>query len=140
MEEENSESANEEFDDDLKKMLQTMSGLNIEHGRTLNLCYGEYFHQKVEAFEKVEQHIGSFVQSFTTKASEFNDVKLSQEVSKEREECLFNTKENFDYVRTDGFGIDRDYKSINRTTAPAQTKPPSGDNFCDFILQDSSGK
>lgn len=141
MEEENNEGVNEEFDEDLKKLFESLSRINLEHGKTLNDCYAEYFGQKTNAFEQVEKHMGSFIQSFTEDANDFSEIKLSAEVTKEREELLFNQIENFDYVRTDGFGFDRDYKSDNPTTSQVYLKPTtSSDNFCDFVLKESCGK
>lgn len=139
MEEGNSKETNKEFIDEFKKLFESMSGLNIEHERTLNVCYGEYFDQKVKEFEQIEKHIGSFVKSFSSKASDFKETQMAGEVIKEREEFLFNTRENFDFIKTDIFGMDRNYQPTCGT-AHVQIKPTSGDNFSEFILNDNCGK
>lgn len=137
MEEEN----NAEFDEELNRVFELLSGLNFGHEKTLNDCYAEYYGQKTNTFGQVEKHMGTFIQLFTGDANDFSEITLSADVTKEREELLFNQIENFDYVRTDGFGFDRDYKSNNPTTSQACLKPTtSSDNFCDFVLKESCGK
>lgn len=148
MEEENIEGANRKFNDELKDLIDLMSGVNFEHERTLNVCYAEYFDHKVKEFERVEKRIGLLIQSFSSNATDWKELKTAGDVNKEREELLFNIRESFDSTKVDGFGIDRHYKPMNesnnnddnQTTVQPLTKSTSGDNFCDFVLKDNCGK
>lgn len=136
------ERANKEITDELKKLIASISGLNIEH-ETLNVCYAEYFDQKVRAFERVEKQIGSLVKSFSAEAKDSKESKMmtiAADVYKEREEFLLHVRDMFDNIEKQGFGIERCYRSINKstnqTTPENHLKSKSGDNFCDFIFED----
>lgn len=133
-----------EINDELKKAIESMSGLNIEHERTINVCYAEYFDQKVTAFERIEKQIGSLVKSFYTKAKDYKecaDAQIAADVYKEREEFLLHVRDMFDNIEKQGFGIIRSYKSndqfTHQTTPENQIKSKSGDNFCDFIFENN---
>ncbi|KAG4075496.1 hypothetical protein HA402_003321 [Bradysia odoriphaga] len=159
--EENVGDVNNDPSNELNKLIESMSALNIDHKATIAVCYAQYFQQKVRKFEEIEQQIRLLIKSFKSKMSKFKIAKIPGDINKLRDKCVPITGENYNYSQTEGFiGFSWEqcfkspYHTIAQTTTTAsksanesdvqkfkrkirdsEMKSWNGDDFCDIIME-----
>lgn len=149
--------ANNNLRNEVNKLVESMSSLCIDHKAAIALCYGQYFQQKVIEFKKIEKLIRLLNQSVKSSSNDTTDNNQLREYN------LFFIGTNFQYIETNGFGLEQcrnfdNNESVVQTIKNAcessntsdlqvvvksETKSAtwSGDHFCDFILKgDNCGK
>lgn len=146
--------ASNDFNNEINKIIDSMSAVHIDHKLTITTCYAQYFQQKVRAFQEIEKLIGLIIQSY--KQISFEDPEkavIHKDVDTLHTECLLFADTYFTSIQRKGFGLTQSNNStvgkanhlkprrvsnFHKLIAKAKIKSTTwnGDPFSDFILKD----
>lgn len=146
--------ASNDFNNEINKIIDSMSGAHIDHKSTITTCYAQYFQQKVRAFQEIEKLIGLIIQSYKQITVEGSKMAvIHKEVDTLHTECRFFADKYFTSIQRNGFGLrhfnnstvskanhckPRRVSNFQKLIANAKIKSTTwnGDQFSDFILKD----